>query len=142
MTFTPTTPGRFWSGLFLLCLGVLIASTARIAPTTSWAGEVGSPFVVASGGARFPDVAYNSLDGKYLVVYMQYPSPAQIYGRFVTAAGATSGSGFPISNSPAQCTLFPSIAYNAMNGEFLVTWDDERGGDATSHRPAPSAYPS
>lgn len=95
------------------------------------AGPLGAGEFVIATNARFPDVAYNSTDGTYLVVYMQYPAPAQICGRFVTADGAVSGDAITISTGVTTYTLFPSIAYNATDNEFLVTWDDERGGDTT-----------
>ena len=60
--------------------------------------------------ARFPDVAYDSVDGKYLVVWVQYSaSPAQIRGRFVSGNGDLLGIEMPISTSPAKWLWFTYV---------------------------------
>ena len=113
--------GSVLARIFLLCLGALIV------PTTSSAGEVGSPFVVASGGARFPDVAYNSVDGTYLAVWVDYSvqSVPVVRGRRVSNTGSSIGDGFRISEVATGGAYYPSVAYNAMDNEFLVSFDTD-----------------
>ncbi|MDO8587368.1 MAG: hypothetical protein Q7T82_10035, partial [Armatimonadota bacterium] len=93
------------------------------------AGLIGGNIYVSGAGCRFPDVAYDSVDGKYLVVWPDYNySPGRIFGRFVSNAGANIGSPFQISDGTVYA-LYPTLAYNSTNNEFLVTWDDGRGPD-------------
>jgi hypothetical protein len=89
---------------------------------------LGNNFEISGPGCRFPDVAFGSVDSKYLVVWPDY-NVARIFGRFVTATGAVSGAAFPISEAPFGA-LYPAVAYNAASNHFLVTWDDagNRGG--------------
>ena len=98
-------------------------------PAALFGDLVGSNFFQISTniGTRMPDVAYDSVDGKYLVVWMDYRfSPPQIWGRLVTGNGTVSGTDFRISDATGG--YYPAIAYNATNNEFLVTWDDQRPG--------------
>ena len=92
------------------------------------AALLGNNFEISGPGCRFPDVAFGTVDSKYLVVWPDY-NVSRIFGRFVTATGTASGLAFPISEAPFGA-LYPAIAYNAANNEFLVTWDDagSRGG--------------
>ncbi len=104
----------------VLCLVAL--SVCR--PAVLSAGLVGSNFQISTtGGSRFPDVAYDSVDGKYLAIYTVYPV-FRIGGRFVSAAGAAIGSEFLITDPTGG--LYGAVAYNAASNEFLVTWDDQR----------------
>src|SRR5205814_2150385 len=96
-----------------------------LSPTILLAGLIGGNFQISGGGCRFPDVAYSSVDGKYLVVWTDY-NVTRIAGRFVSNAGAPLGSAFYISDATGG--LFAAVAYNATNDEFLVTWDDQRPG--------------
>jgi hypothetical protein len=92
------------------------------------AALLGNNFEISGPGCRFPDVAFGTVDSKYLVVWPDY-NVGRIFGRFVTATGTVSGAVFPISEAPFGA-LYPAIAYNSTGNEFLVTWDDagSRGG--------------
>jgi hypothetical protein len=108
----------------------VVAASLMASALSASAGVIGgSEFLISvAPGAWFPDVAYDSVDGKYLVVWPDYGfSPTRITGRFVTSGGAVSGNPFPISNDPTAYKLYSAIAYNATNNEFLVSWDDGRG---------------
>ncbi|MDO8586544.1 MAG: DUF5010 C-terminal domain-containing protein [Armatimonadota bacterium] len=112
--------------LYLLAV-VLLLATGAVSPAL--AGLIGGNIYVSGGGCRFPDVAYDSVDGKYLVVWPDYNySPGRIFGRFVSNAGANIGNVFQISDGTVY-GLYPTLAYNSTNNEFLVTWDDGRGPD-------------
>jgi hypothetical protein len=92
------------------------------------AALLGNNFQISGAGCRFPDVAYSSGSRNYLVVWADY-NVTRISGRLVTDGGAPIGAAIPISEAPYG-GLFPAIAYNATNDEFLVTWDDfGRRGD-------------
>jgi hypothetical protein len=103
---------------------ILIGGTSYTSP----AALLGNNFEISGPGCRFPDVAFGTVDSKYLVVWPDY-NVSRIFGRFVTATGTVSGLAFPVSEAPFGA-LYPAIAYNAANNEFLVTWDDagDRGG--------------
>jgi len=106
-------------------IAVLAAWGSIVGPSAAWGGPIGSAFQISSSTGRFPDVAYNSTNGKYLVVYTNYNfSPPRISGRLVTGAGAASGNEFFICGATGG--LMPSVTYNASDNEFLVTWDDQR----------------
>ncbi len=110
----------------------ILPSFWRAAPLD--AELIGGNFQISTtAGGRFPDAAFNSLNGKYLVVWGDYgSSPAQARGRFVTGAGAVSGNSFLISTGLTTYALFPNVAYNATDNEFFIVWIDGRsGGDVT-----------
>ena len=86
---------------------IACALTVVICTSSVHAGLVGGNVVVNGSGA-FPDVAYDSVDGKYLVVWYG----GGVFGRFVTNGGAVSGSAFSICDAAGN-GLFPAIAYNA-----------------------------
>jgi hypothetical protein len=88
----------------------------------------GNNFQISGPGCRFPDVAYSSASRNYLVVWADY-NVTRIFGRLVSDAGVPVGGAVPITEAPYG-GLFPAVAYNATNDEFLVTWDDfGRRGD-------------
>lgn len=92
------------------------------------AALLGNNFEISGPGCRFPDVAYGTVSKKYLVVWADY-NVTRIFGRLVTDEGTPVGDAFQISEAPSG-GLFPAAAYNAINDEFLVTWDDfGRRGD-------------
>jgi hypothetical protein len=95
------------------------------------AALLGNNFQISGPGCRFPDVAYASGSGKYLVVWADY-NVTRISGRLVTETGAPAGDVFAISEAPYN-GLFPAVAYNATNDEFLVTWDDFNGRGELIH---------
>jgi hypothetical protein len=102
----------------LLLIGVGFAAPAR-------AALLGNNFTLSGPGCRFPDVAFGTVSGKYLVVWTDY-NVSRIYGRFVADTGVPGGAAFPLSDAGFGA-LYPAIAFNASNNEFLVTWDDAGG---------------
>ncbi len=82
--------------------------------------------------AAFPDVAYNSKSGTYLVVYQagsQTPDTRHwaVYGQRVSATGKSVGHRIRIS-SPTDRSLCsfepPAVEYARGINQFLVTWDE------------------
>lgn len=113
---SPKLPWKFAAIVLLMLSGTLHAAL------------LGNNFQISGSGCRFPDVAYSSGSRNYLVVWADY-NVTRISGRLVTDTGAPIGAVVPITEAPYG-GLFPAVAYNATNDEFLVTWDDfGRGGD-------------
>jgi hypothetical protein len=87
----------------------------------------GSYFVISAAVADQldPVVAYNSTDSEYLVVWSDYRSSAasgaDIYGQRVAATGALQGSDIPV-NVHLGHQLYPAVAYNSTDNEYLVVW--------------------
>jgi hypothetical protein len=79
-----------------------------------------------------PEVAYDEINDRYLVVY-QYAYSADdwdIRGRFVHGDGVVTHEGdwqeFVIENT-ADGENRPSVAFDRWHQKFLVTWDDWNG---------------
>jgi len=118
-------PGKSKRGMICI-LGVL--ALLSLSGMAAEAALLGNNFEMSGPGCRFPDVAFGTVESKYLVVWPDY-NVSRIFGRFVTAAGTVSGLAFPVSEAPFGA-LYPAIAFNATDNEFLATWDDagSRGG--------------
>ena len=96
---------------------------------------VGSDFPIAdAGNASYnPSIAYDSVNGRYLVVWSDSRNGignSDIYGQFVNPNGTLSGTNFIVCNVPAN-QLGPSVAYDSVNQRFLVTWTDNRNEATT-----------
>jgi len=105
---------------------LLATLTTLGAATVGFADVLGSNvFTISSGtGMRFPDVAYNSVNGEHLVVWADYNSGSLgVFGRRVSQNGSVNGSAFRISDVVQSDALYPAVAYNADNNEYLVTFD-------------------
>ena len=86
------------------------------------------PIVMIQEDQRSPDLAYNSQDNLYLVVWQDnYYGDWDIYGVRVWSDG-TGGIVFPISSSPGS-EKKPAVAHNSQDNEYLVVWQDRRNGD-------------
>jgi len=88
--------------------------------------------------ARAPDVAYNSRDNQYLVVWHADDDSGplvddefEIYGQRLTAAGSQEGGNdFRISDMGDDgSTLFnafdPAVAYNSVDNQYMVAWSGD-----------------
>lgn len=95
--------------------------------TRAQAGPIGAGFAVSGRGAKFPDAAYNSRNGNYLVVWGDYARrPCGVGGRLVSGDGTPRDEPFVVSDGSAYA-LCPAVAYNAADNEFLAVWIDGRG---------------
>ena len=76
-----------------------------------------------------PAVAYNYVHKEYLVVWdNEWPGGSRdIYARRVSESGQIL-SWFAISTG-ANNRLWPAVAYNATNGEYLIVWMKEVSSD-------------
>jgi hypothetical protein len=91
------------------------------------AGEFNITPLVAYQG--HPDVAYNSTDGNFLVVWQ---GTGLIYGQLVSGTGALVDSWFILSEMAGGDQTVPAVSYDGTNNQFLVVWRDERNGGSSS----------
>ena len=99
----------------------------------SFTGSIGSPLFSAGS----PDVAYNSVDNEYLVVWESdhlANNEFEIFGQRLRGADLNSvgTNDFRISDmgpngSTSFTALNPAVAYNSTNNEYVVVWtgDDD-----------------
>jgi hypothetical protein len=86
------------------------------------------PISTSSEARDFPDVAYDPVNNRYLVVWNDEGSGAtpdyDISGRFIPWEGPeTSVIEFKIDTRPAN-TVHPQVIYNAAKKEFMVMWTE------------------
>jgi hypothetical protein len=96
--------------------------------------------------AQRPDVAYNSVDNRYLVVWrggdMTAPAAGdgfEVYGQLINATDGSeiAPDDFQISSmggtegDVTREARFPAVAYNSMNNEYISVWegDDDTGAN-------------
>jgi hypothetical protein len=126
---SPASPDAIFEiyGQRLSRTGVELGKDFRISNTTDM-GKIMGSFVRASAHA---DVAWNSTDNQYLVVWDAMGQPdeiirTEIYGQLLKAEGSPVGKSFRISNTNDQGAEFnagvPAIAYNSTNNQYLVVW--------------------
>ncbi len=95
-------------------------------------------FLLGDSGdeAYTPDVAYNSTDNQYLVVWEGDNGAGndfEIYGQLLNGTGGESGADFQISDAGSTSAFLaqtPAVAYNSAVNEYLVVWkgEDDFGG--------------
>ena len=127
---------RIASAVAALLIGVTVVGT-----DLAWAqaGPIGDSNLIYTGGPRWPAVAYDQLNGVYLVVF---GSGGIIRGRFINDDGAVGGNTFDISSGNFAQT--PRVAYSSDAGSFLVTWhstEQERPTPRAAVRARMVAYP-
>ncbi len=86
---------------------------------------LGNAFVISQDESEklTPEVALNTNNGEALVVWVDGRDNAgAIYSRWVTSAGIIGGE-LPISAGEGEPNG-PAVAYNPLDDEFLVVWDD------------------
>jgi hypothetical protein len=97
---------------------------------------IGGDFQISGPGAVItiydsPALAYNSVTNQFLVVWADLRSDStrghDVYGRRVSASGATVGGDFLISGPGAdEDDDGPAVAYSPVANQFLVVWSDRR----------------
>ena len=93
---------------------------------------IGSRFAVSqfaeSGTGSLPQVAYNQLANEYLVAWYGGPSgqDRESWGQRLSATGAEIGADVKLTstgtNTDDVTGGFPSISYNPLAGNYLMTW--------------------
>ena len=90
------------------------------------------PISTVSGDQAIPQIAYNSTDDEYLVVWGDYRAreenadlyvPGLIYGQRVSAKGELLGSEIPVSaDNPEIMRIMPAVSYSPDHNEYLVAY--------------------
>src|SRR5687768_13700977 len=95
-------------------LFTLILVSLAMLDSSSPGELIGSSFQISIGSnySRFADMAFDTANNKYLVVYTDYnASPtARVCGRFITAAGVPAGGELCMSDPTGG--LYGSVSYN------------------------------
>ncbi len=89
---------------------------------------LGSPVTISVPieNQKQPAVAYNSVDGEYLVVWHdERKGNWDIWGQRLDLDGSLLGSSFDICNN-ANAQFYPDVAYNLDTNQYLVVWEDRR----------------
>jgi hypothetical protein len=124
-----SSPDNFFEvyGQRLSSAGKELGSNFRISHTTDL-GKVNTSFVRSSSQA---DVAWNSANNEYLVIWRGMGEPEdvvkrEIYGQRLKVNGELLGKYFRISHTTDQGINFhanaPAIAYNSRDNQYLVIW--------------------
>ena len=122
-------PDRFFEiyGQRISRTGSEIGKDFRISHTTEL-GKINTNVVRSNGQA---DVAWNSVNNEYLVIWKGMAEPEdfvkmEIYGQRVKANGELAGKHFRISHTTNQGSNFhadaPAIAYNSQGNQYFVVW--------------------
>jgi hypothetical protein len=91
---------------------------------------------ISSGAGTQQQVAvvFDTTNRRFLVVWRDgrntLTTGEDIYGQVLSADGFPSGGNFPISNATGD-QVAPSVAFDAINQRFLVTWEDSRNAGTT-----------
>ncbi len=96
----------------------------------SGGGLIGSNFPVSdhSKGQNAPTVAYDTHAKRFLVAWFDFRNGnSDLFGQQIRPDGSRIGANLSISSHPAQ-QYFPSLAYAPSEGEFIMTWYDNRKG--------------
>jgi len=123
------SPDNFFEvyGQRLSSTGKEVGSNFRISHTTDL-GKLNTSFVRSSSQA---DVAWNSVDNEYLVIWRGMGEPEdvvkrEIYGQRLKANGEFLEKYSRISHTTDQGINFhanaPAIAYNSRDNQYLVVW--------------------
>jgi hypothetical protein len=92
------------------------------------AEPLGEPVLISGRDCRFPDAAYNSVRGDYLVVWADYTAGTRgVFGRRVTGDGQPAGEIVRVSPPREKEAFFPAIVHCAAVDEYLVTFDTSTG---------------
>lgn len=141
----PSLPVRAMLAVFAVAV---LALCVKAAPADADAFgpqfPISSPTHGAEGmQAAWQDVAYNTVTGQYLVVYVAATALNEddIYGQLLDAAGNKVGAEFRISTVSQGHEEFdpPALGFDSETGRYLVTW--ERDETVFGRLLAPSGAP-
>jgi hypothetical protein len=69
-----------------------------------------------------PQIVFDPVNGRYLVVFKRYDTPARISGQFVARDGSLIGSNFEVVGSTDAFN--PDLAYSPKKRCYVVVWQD------------------
>ena len=90
-------------------------------------GSLDGAVITVDSGAMpndFPDVAYSTPSGVYMVVEKEGAS--EIRAVMVSAAGTVDGQFVLSAAIPGALRDRPAVAYNSVLNEFVAVWEDDR----------------
>jgi len=116
----------FFAALALLVLAAGAPATFGQAPQSL----VGSPFSISTSGfdETHADVAYDSDNGRFIVVWQIEPPGSGIIAAIYNADGTVFASPFTIKPPSSATPARPAIAYSPSFGYLIVWEDDDVGG--------------
>ncbi len=89
----------------------------------------GFPVVAAPGNQFHPQVAYNSTEDEYLMVWS---NGGDIFAQRLTKEGQANPPILTITNARGRQD-WPAVAYDPQQDRYLVVWDDDRNARFTGH---------
>jgi hypothetical protein len=106
--------------------------TTRLAPNGSVVtNPAGLPITTAPNVQLRPEIAANATGDRFLVTWHDRRNHAatseDIYGAIIDATGAVVVADIPISTE-AGSQVLPRVAFDSTAGQWLVVWQDRRGG--------------
>ncbi|HDQ45409.1 MAG TPA: hypothetical protein ENN17_07940 [bacterium] len=113
---------------------VLMIVVTFVLYASGLSAQVLSPFVTVSsdsGMQGWIQVAYNTTDDEYFVVWEDYRNDPRcdIYGRRVQADGTPIGESFAICDLPGSQKYWPHLDFDPFNNRYLVVFEDSRNGN-------------
>ncbi len=114
--------------------GQAISNTNTLSGSRIQISAMGGSNGSATYNATIPDIAWNSANNQYLVVWRADDNTGslidneyEIYGQLLTGAGATTGSRIRISDmgddgNTAFSASNPKVIYHTLLNEYWVTW--------------------
>ena len=116
-----------------LVLVILLAgglSVVFAAPSAQGDGTPEGFAVIAQPGNQFhPQVAYNSTEDEYLMVWS---NGGDIFAQRLSKEGTSLPPVLTITNARGRQD-WPAIAYDSDMGQYLIIWDDDRNAAFTGH---------
>ena len=107
--------------------------TSTITPSPIPPSLLGENFPISTAADRqeAPAVIWNAAANEYLVVWgdRRGGSDGDVYGQRVGTGGVLPGANFPITTAASDQSR-PAVAWNAAANEYLVVWQDGRGGSS------------
>lgn len=112
--------GLFWAFASEMAFANLISAAPGITPSL---GDV-ITITDAKGAQQFPDIAYNSKDNSYLIVWENVVDADTVEIQGVLADGVQgkpTGQPAVLLSAPVEFIEAPEITYNSVDNEFLLT---------------------
>ncbi len=133
--------GAALTGLLLLWADAACVHASTIRPRTTAAVVTDTDRMIWDadginpGDDRYPDVAYNSQDDEYLVVF-EWEDTGSGGGRdlasiVVDSNGQAALSPNGVATSDIYTDTRPAVAYNPTNNTYLVVWERSPGSDGS-----------
>lgn len=116
------------SSFALALAGGLLATNTSAAPVFLEGGNID----LSTGAVTqrlAPEIAYNSDDDEYMVVWFdtRNPSNNDVFGQVLGSDGTLQGANFPVMEF-AEAQIDPAISYSPAAGRYLAAWRTQQSG--------------